>query len=50
MNLDGGNEANLLVKTQDFSYFTFSTPSDFNGQRLVRVKKKLPGVIGVFPR
>jgi hypothetical protein len=50
MNLDGGNEANLLVKTPDFSYFTCDNATNSNPQKNLRVKVKLPGVIGVFPR
>lgn len=50
MNLDGGNEANMLIKTSDFSYFTCDTSANSNSQKNFRVKVKLPGVIGVFPR
>jgi uncharacterized protein YigE (DUF2233 family) len=50
LNLDGGSEAQLYIKTKDFEYF--SPPSWKN--RLVNLLDQerflLPTVIGVFPR
>jgi hypothetical protein len=52
MNLDGGSEANMTVKTKDFSYVRYGP---FEGQNnsgfsLFNLKIKIPGAIGVFPR
>jgi uncharacterized protein YigE (DUF2233 family) len=50
LNLDGGSEAQLLIKVKDFQFFS---PSDWEsrlGTLLDRRKFLLPMVIGVFPR
>jgi hypothetical protein len=51
MNLDGGSEANMVVKTKQFSYVRygpFESKDTFNLFNWGKVK--IPGVIGVFPR
>lgn len=50
MNLDGGSEAQLLIKTKDFEYFSppaWENPID---SLLDRKSQFLPTVVGVFPR
>ncbi|MBM4284367.1 MAG: phosphodiester glycosidase family protein [Deltaproteobacteria bacterium] len=50
LNLDGGRESQLFIKTKDFSFFS---PSDWEsrlGSLLDRKQFLLPTVIGVFPR
>lgn len=53
MNLDGGYEADLIVKSAKLSYLTYGQ-FESNGSGMdVSIrgwKAKLPGVIGVFPR
>jgi uncharacterized protein YigE (DUF2233 family) len=49
LNLDGGTEAQLLVKTKDFDYFTPSWESSI-GTLIDQERYSLPTVIGVFPR
>jgi uncharacterized protein YigE (DUF2233 family) len=53
MNMDGGDEANMIVKAEKFSYLTYNERlkrnSEGNGA-LFNFKTRLPGVIGVFPR
>jgi hypothetical protein len=52
MNLDGGSEASMIVKTKKRSYVRYGpydeTQKDAFG--LFSFKRKLPGVIGIFPR
>ncbi len=52
MNLDGGRQANMLVRSEGFSYSarpkTQATAGAEKG--LFDFEVKLPGVIGVFPR
>lgn len=50
MNLDGGSEANMAIKTKDFSYVRYGP---FEGKNtsvfgLFNWKIKIPGAIGVF--
>ncbi len=52
MNLDGGSEANMVVKAGDFSYVRYGP---FEAQKkpafsLFNWKIKIPGAIGVFAR
>jgi hypothetical protein len=52
MNLDGGSEANMIVQTKRLSYVRHGAEQEdqkdaFN---LFQLKRKIPGVIGVFPR
>jgi hypothetical protein len=53
MNLDGGKEANMLVRAPKFSYFSAepqsgNSSSDDNPSLFTKVK--MPGVIGIFSR
>ena len=53
MNLDGGYEANMIVKTDTVSYLTYGAFETYGAGKNASVfgwKIKLPGVIGVFPR
>jgi hypothetical protein len=53
MNLDGGSEANMVVKTKQFSYLRYGPfeGTDKPGFSLFNWGKvKIPGVIGVFAR
>jgi hypothetical protein len=53
MNLDGGYEADMIVKTDSISYLTygsFETHGAGADASLFGWKTRLPGVIGVFPR
>jgi len=53
MNLDGGYEADMIVKNAKLSYVTYGQ-FESNGSAMdvsIRgLKAKIPGVIGVFPR
>lgn len=52
MNLDGGSEANMAVKTKDFSYVRYG-PFEGNNNSALSLfnwKVKIPGVIGIFGR
>jgi hypothetical protein len=51
MNLDGGDEAKLIVKSSAVSYVTQPfDPDAKQANPLFQWKSRLPGVIGVFPR
>lgn len=50
MNLDGGSEAQLLIKTKDFEYFSPPAWENPIGSLLDRKSHFLPTVVGVFPR
>lgn len=50
MNLDGGTESQLLIKTKDFEYFSPPAWGDSFGSLLERKSSFLPTVVGVFPR
>jgi len=50
MNLDGGSEAQLLIKTKDFEYFSPPAWENPIGSLLDRKSQFLPTVVGVFPR
>ena len=53
MNMDGGYEANMVVKTPKLSYITygeFETYGPNNDATIFGLKIKIPGAIGVFPR
>ena len=52
MNLDGGSEANMIVKTKQLSYVRYGPFEDNQNSAfsLFNFKRKIPGVIGVFPR
>jgi hypothetical protein len=49
LNLDGGTEAQLLIKTKDFEYFSPPTWENSLGS-LIQKSYALPTVVGVFPR
>jgi uncharacterized protein YigE (DUF2233 family) len=49
LNLDGGTEAQMLIKTKDFEYFSPSWESSI-GNLIDQERYQLPTVIGVFPR
>lgn len=50
LNLDGGTEAQLYIKTKDFEYFSPPTWTTRLGSLLDRREFLLPTVIGIFPR
>jgi len=50
MNLDGGSEAQLLIKTKNFEYFSPPAWENPIGSLLDRESAFLPTVVGVFPR
>ncbi|MGA7578982.1 MAG: phosphodiester glycosidase family protein [Desulfobaccales bacterium] len=50
MNLDGGSEAQLLIKTKNFEYFSPPAWENPIGNLLERQGSFLPTVVGVFPR
>jgi hypothetical protein len=52
MNLDGGSEASMIVKTKNVSYVRYGPYDETqkNAFGLFSFKRKIPGVIGVFPR
>jgi uncharacterized protein YigE (DUF2233 family) len=50
LNLDGGTEAQLYIKTQDFEKFSPSTWESRLGNLLDQQKFWLPTVVAVFPR
>lgn len=53
MNMDGGYEADMVVKTPDFSYVTygeFETYGPGKDATIFGIKIKIPGVLGVFQR
>lgn len=53
LNMDGGFEANMIVKSPALSYVTNRNPQtagNSGAANLFNFKLRLPGVIGVFPR
>jgi uncharacterized protein YigE (DUF2233 family) len=50
LNLDGGAEAQLYIKTKDFEYFSPQSWETQLGNLLDRKQFELPTVVGVFPR
>lgn len=50
LNLDGGTEAQLLIKTKDFQYFSPPSWENSLGTLLDQEKFWLPTVVAVFPR
>jgi hypothetical protein len=50
LNLDGGSEAQLYIKTQDFEKFSPSSWESRLGSLLDEKKFWLPTVVAVFPR
>lgn len=50
LNLDGGAESQLYIKTKDFEYFSPPTWKSRLGKFLEHQKFLLPTVVGVFPR
>ena len=50
LNLDGGTEAQLLVKTKDFEFFSPPSWETSIGTLIDGQKFSLPTVVGVFPR
>lgn len=50
LNLDGGTEAQLYIKTKDREYFSPATWTTRLGSLLDRREFWLPTVIGIFPR
>jgi len=50
LNLDGGSEAQLFIKTKDFEYFSPPSWENSIGNLIDEEKFWLPTVVGVFPR
>ena len=50
LNLDGGTEAQLLIKTKDFEFFSPPSWEHSIGNLLDQSQYWLPTVVGVFPR
>ncbi len=53
MNMDGGYEAEMIVKSKDFNYVTygqFETYGPMHNASIPGARCRIPGVIGVFPR
>jgi uncharacterized protein YigE (DUF2233 family) len=50
LNLDGGTEAQLLIKTKDFEFFSPPSWEKSIGDFIDQQKFWLPTVVGVFPR
>jgi len=52
MNLDGGSEASMILKTKKVSYVRYGPYDETQKDAfsLFSFKRKIPGVIGVFPR
>jgi uncharacterized protein YigE (DUF2233 family) len=50
LNLDGGTEAQLYIKTKDFEFFSPTTWENSLGNLISEKKFWLPTVVGVFPR
>jgi hypothetical protein len=50
LNLDGGTEAQLAIKTKDFEFFSPSSWEQSIGNLIDQQKFWLPTVVGVFPR
>lgn len=50
LNLDGGTEAQLLIKTKDFEFYSSASWQDSLGNLLDLESYRLPTVVGVFPR
>lgn len=50
LNLDGGTEAQLLIKTKNFEYFSPPSWDHSLGSIIDQQKFWLPTVVGVFPR
>jgi uncharacterized protein YigE (DUF2233 family) len=50
LNLDGGTEAQLLIKTKDFEFFSPPSWEHSIGNLIDRSQYWLPTVVGVFPR
>jgi uncharacterized protein YigE (DUF2233 family) len=50
LNLDGGTEAQLLIKTKDFEFFSPPSWETSIGNLIDEQKFFLPTVVGVFPR
>jgi uncharacterized protein YigE (DUF2233 family) len=50
LNLDGGTEAQLFIKTKDFEFFSPPSWETSIGNLIDEQKFSLPTVVGVFPR
>jgi len=50
LNLDGGTEAQLLIKTKDFEFYSPPSWENSIGNIIDKQKFWLPTVVGVFPR
>ncbi len=53
MNMDGGYEANMIIKSENLDYVTYGEFETYGLGRdasIFNFKIKIPGVIGVFPR
>jgi uncharacterized protein YigE (DUF2233 family) len=50
LNLDGGTEAQLFIKTKDFEFFSPPSWETSIGNLIDQQKFVLPTVVGVFPR
>jgi uncharacterized protein YigE (DUF2233 family) len=50
LNLDGGSEAQLYIKTKDFEYFSPPSWENSLGNLIDEQKFWLPTVVGIFPR
>ena len=50
LNLDGGTEAQLLIKTKNFEFFSPPTWENSIASIMNQSQYWLPTVVGVFPR
>ncbi len=50
LNLDGGTEAQMFIKTKDFEYFSPPSWETSIGNLIDEKQYRLPTVVGVFPR
>ncbi|MFA5110829.1 MAG: phosphodiester glycosidase family protein, partial [Desulfobaccales bacterium] len=50
LNLDGGTESQLSIRTKDFNYFSPPSWENSLGNLIDQQKYWLPTVVGVFPR
>ena len=50
LNLDGGTEAQLFIKTKDFEFYSPPSWENSIGNIIDKQKFWLPTVVGVFPR
>jgi hypothetical protein len=50
LNLDGGTEAQLFIKTKEFEFYSPPSWENSIGNIIDKQKFWLPTVVGVFPR